>query len=45
MHGKTQVSGLTEVIPWMYTSAVWGQHPVFSHPELPPGSPWAVAAV
>ena len=42
--GKMQESGLTEVIPSRCPSAIWGQHPVFSHPELPWGSPTGVAA-
>ena len=33
MSGKMKRSGLSEIIPLMCTSAVWGQHPVFSHPE------------
>ena len=35
MCGKTQESGLTEIIPLMCTSALWGQHPAFLHPESP----------
>jgi len=31
MYGKMQESGLTEIIPLMCTSAIWGQNPVFSH--------------
>ena len=41
-----QESGLTETIPLICTSAIWGQYPVFSHPgilcflpEFPQGSP------
>ena len=34
-----QESGLTEIIPLICTLAVWGQNPVFSHPELPQGAP------
>ena len=34
-----QESGLTEIIPLMCTSAIWGLHPVFSYPEFPQGSP------
>ena len=45
MYGKMQEFGLTEIIPLIYTSAVWGQYPVFSHPEFPQGAPWGVAAV
>ena len=39
MYWKMQESGLIEVIPLIGTSAIWGQYPVFSHPELPQGSP------
>ena len=36
MHGKTQASGLSGVIPLTCISAIPGQYPVFfSHPELP----------
>ena len=28
-YGKIQVSGLTEIIPLIWTSALWGQYPVF----------------
>ena len=31
MYGKKQVSGLTEFIPSMYTSAIWGQPCFFVH--------------
>ena len=34
-----QESGLTEIIPLMCTSAIWGQHSVLSHPESPRGAP------
>ena len=30
-----QESGLTEITPWICTLALWGQRPLFSHPELP----------
>ena len=33
-----QESGLTEIIPLICTSAIWGQYPVFSHPGFPQGS-------
>ena len=36
-YGKVQESGLSEIIPLIGTSAIWGQHPVFSHPELSGG--------
>ena len=45
MHGKMPGSGLTEIISLICTSAIWGQYPVFSHPEFPQGSLWGVAAV
>ena len=34
MYGKTQESGLTEISPFICISAIWGQCPVFSHPEF-----------
>ena len=37
-------SGLTEIIPLIRTSALWGQYPVLSHPESPQGAPLGVAA-
>ena len=37
MYGKMQESGLTEIIPLICTSAIWGQCPVFPHPEFPQG--------
>ena len=46
MYGKMQESGLTEIIPFTGTSAIWGQFPVFSHPESPQGAPlggWLMA--
>ena len=45
MYGKMQESGLTEILPLICTSTIWGQYPVFSHPEFPQGSPRGVAAV
>ena len=39
MYRKMHESGLTDIIPLMCTSALWGQYPVFSHPEFPQGSP------
>ena len=33
-------SGLTEIIPLVCTSGIWGQHPVLSHPEFPQGARW-----
>ena len=44
MYGKTQESGLTEIIPLIHTSAIRTRI-LFSHPESPQGSPWGVAAV
>ena len=38
-------SGLTEIIPLICTSALWGQDPVFSHPEFPQHAPLGLAAV
>ena len=32
-----QESGLTETTPLMWTSALWGQYPVTSHPESSQG--------
>ena len=43
--GKTQRSGLTEIVPLICTSPVWGHCPVFSHPWFPEGSLQGVAAV
>ena len=43
-YGKTQESGLTEVIPLICTSVIWGQFSVFSHPEYSLGSSWGVVA-
>ena len=41
--GKIQESGLPEVIPLTYTSAIWGQHPGLSLPEHPQDVPlWGV---
>ena len=46
MYGKMQKPGFPEIIPLLCTSALWGQHPVFSHPEPPQGAPlWVGAAV
>ena len=35
MYRKMQASGLTEIIPLIFTLAIWGQYPVLSHPESP----------
>ena len=44
MYGQVQEFGLTDTISLICTSPVWGQCPVFSHPEFPQGSlahnPW-----
>ena len=43
-----QESGLTEIIPLICTSALWGQCRVLSylsHPESPQGSPLGAAVV
>ena len=37
--------GLTEIIPLICISALWGQNPVFSHPESPRGALLGGAAV
>ena len=39
-YGKMQASGLTAVIPLIWTSAVCSQYPCFLNPEFPQGSPW-----
>lgn len=39
-----QEFGLTKIIPWIFTSVIWGQYPVFLHPEFPQGSPLGVDA-
>ena len=33
MCSQIQESGLIEIIPLAYISAMWGKHPVLSHPE------------
>ena len=35
LYGKKQESELTEIIPLMCASAIWGQHPALSHLESP----------
>ena len=45
MHGKTQESGLTEILPLICTSAIWGQDPVLSPPEFPQGAPSGVGGM
>ena len=40
MYGKMQESGLTEIIPCLYISAIWGQYTAgFSHSLTPPPEP------
>ena len=34
MYGKMQEYGLAEITPFICTSVIWGQYPVFSHPEI-----------
>ena len=43
--GKMQSSGLMDIIPLACTSAVWGQNPLFSHPQFPQGLLLGEAAV
>ena len=38
-----QESGLTEIILLIYTSAIWSQYSVFSHPEFSQGALLGVA--
>ena len=45
MYGKMQESGITEIIPLICTSAIWGQHLVYSKPEFPQAAPLWVAAI
>ena len=40
-----QESGLTEIIPLLHISAIWGQYLGLSRPESPQGTPLEVAAV
>ena len=44
MYGTVHESGLSEIIPLLRISAVWGQCPVLSHPESRQGAPLGVAA-
>ena len=39
VYGKMQKSGLIEVIPLIYTSAIWNWYPVLFYPEFPQGLP------
>ena len=45
MYRMMQGAGLTETIPFIWTSILWGQYPAFSHPESPLGIPPGVTAV
>ena len=45
LYKKMSAYGLTEILPFICTSAVWGRNPGFSHPELPWGSPQGVTLV
>ena len=38
MNRTMQESGLSEIIPLLCVSAVWGRRPVLSHPESPQGA-------
>ena len=38
MYTKMQESGCTEIIPLIFTWAIWNRYPVFSHPEFSRGS-------
>ena len=40
-----QASGLTEIIPLICTSTIWGQYPAFLHSESPQGAQLGVTAV
>ena len=49
MYGKTKASGLTEFIPFIFTSAIWGHSCFLVHlasciPPAPQQSSWRVAA-
>ena len=39
MYETMQESGLTEIIPLISTSAIWGQYPIVSHPAFGQRSP------
>ena len=45
MYEKMQESGLIEIIPWIRTFTIWGQYPIFLHPESPQGATSGAAAV
>ena len=40
LYEKMQECGITEFFPFVCTSALWGQYPVFSHSEFPQDSTW-----
>ena len=44
MYGTMRESGLSEIIPLLCISVVWGQHAVLSHPGSPQGAPLGAAA-
>ena len=44
MYRKMQESELTEIIPLIDISVIWGQYPVFIDAEFPQGSLSRVAA-
>ena len=37
---EDEIVGWHEIIPLICTSSVWGQYPVFSHPEFPQAHHW-----
>ena len=40
-----QEPGLTEILPLVRTSALWGQYPLFPNPEFSQAAPSVVAVV
>ena len=44
MYGKMQESGLTEIVPLICSSTIWGQYPVLFHLESPQGALSGAAA-
>ena len=45
MYEKMPESGLSEIIPLMCNSAIYGQYPVFSHPQSPQGAELGINAM
>ena len=45
MYGKMQESGVIRIIPLICNLAIWGQYPVFLHPESPQGAQLGAATV